>query len=513
MVGGLSPPSSNGQPDGQAGDQRDGQDAVLAGRASEAGRSVMKGRAPAPIRAEDALFLHAQTPLLCQQVGAVVLLEPPPLPAAAFGTAMRQRTREVPELHRRLERPRKRWRRARWVADRDIDFDRRIRHVTIGEPGRGDTVGELVDSFFSVPCDPYTSPWEMLLVHGMPGERTAVAVKVHHALGDSYAIIAALGKLFDPDAPRVAAPTGEFRSGVGRSQAAQRLAEPEDNVQGSPNKRVGRLANPVPDRVLDCTALRSAVRGIRGLWHLAAAGRAPEVSVCGPFTSDRRRYVPITLPAREVAVTARGLNVGITDYLVAMIAEAIGRLLRSRGENTDGRVIRAVLPRISPSATGRSRRSPANRSAAVSLDLPIGPMVLPERLTVIAGQVEAHQRRGEPEAAAIVLRAMNCLPLPIQRRAAASLYQRRWFNMLVSVFPGERRSHRFLGAQVGDVYPVLALADGVGLAIGAMTWDKSLSIGILADSALVPDVDRLAAELRGAFVRSRHACTAPLAAP
>lgn len=55
------------------------------------------------------------------------------------------------------------------------------------------------------------------------------------------------------------------------------------------------------------------------------------------------------------------------------------------------------------------------------------------------------------------------------------------------------------------MYPVLALADGIGLAIGAMTWQRSLSVGILADAALVPDVARLAAEFTGAFAACRAA--------
>ena len=68
----------------------------------------------------------------------------------------------------------------------------------------------------------------------------------------------------------------------------------------------------------------------------------------------------------------------------------------------------------------------------------------------------------------------------------------------MSVFPGDRRRHRLLGQSAGEVYPVLPLADGVGLAIGAMTWERSLSVGILADAALVPDADKLAAEFADA---------------
>ena len=40
-----------------------------------------------PLRAEDALFLHAQGPLLCQQVGAVLLLEPAAVEIGALRAA------------------------------------------------------------------------------------------------------------------------------------------------------------------------------------------------------------------------------------------------------------------------------------------------------------------------------------------------------------------------------------------------------------------------------------------
>ena len=131
--------------------------------------------------------------------------------------------------------------------------------------------------------------------------------------------------------------------------------------------------------------------------------------------------------------------------------------------------------------------------------MPVGPLPQAQRLASVQTQIGLHLRRAEPDGAALVLRAMNLLPPPVQRRAAAAVYQHRWFNLLVSVFPGDRRSHRLLGTRVQEVYPVLPLAGGVGLAIGAMTWERSLSVGILADAALVPDVDKLAAEVADAF--------------
>jgi diacylglycerol O-acyltransferase / wax synthase len=432
--------------------------------AADPRRTFLHG--PVPIRAEDALFLHAQTPLLCQQVGAVLLLESAPVDAGKIRDAVRERVRGVPELQRRLEAAPGWWRRPRWVADGDIDFSECVREVALGEGRNQRALRGVVDSFFSRRCDPYRMPWEVLLIRGASDGRVAVALKVHHVIGDSYAIIGMLSKLFD----------------TGADMGTVTMAAPE-----------------APQTFDAIGWTRTAAHTIRGLWHLAAAGAAPDVSVCGPFTSDRRRYVPVALPARDVATTARVLGTSIADLLLAVSAEALGRLLRSRGEETTGRVLRIAVPRAWTAGYRAGGCAPGNRTAAISLDVPIGPADPAELLSAVRGQVALHVRQGEDAAAALVLRAMNFLPPPVQRLAATQLYQRRWFNMLVSVFPGVRRAHRLLGVRVEEVYPVLALADGVGLAIGAMTWDTSLSVGILADAGLVPDADKLAAEFTGAF--------------
>jgi uncharacterized protein DUF1298 len=235
------------------------------------------------------------------------------------------------------------------------------------------------------------------------------------------------------------------------------------------------------------------------------SGRAPATSLCGRSSSADRRYIPLALAARDVAITARNVDAGITELLLAVTAEAIGELLRSRGEVTAGQVVRAAVPRAQTPSPGGHQTEPSNQSAVVSVDLPIGPLSPVERLRAVSRQFQAHLRHGEPEAAAFVLRAMNALPPPLQRLSAVLIYHHRWSNLLISIFPGIRGQHRLLGVPVTEVYPVLALADGVGLAIGVMTWGKSLSVGILADAALVPDADRLAEEFTTAFGRFRTA--------
>jgi diacylglycerol O-acyltransferase / wax synthase len=109
----------------------------------------------------------------------------------------------------------------------------------------------------------------------------------------------------------------------------------------------------------------------------------------------------------------------------------------------------------------------------VLLDLPVGPMSLAERVTAVRAARQSQLRRGDAEASAFVLRAMNLLPSPLQRAIARMAFTSRRFSLIVSVFPGTRQTRQLLGAEVTEVFPVLALADGVGLAVGAMTWGRS----------------------------------------
>jgi diacylglycerol O-acyltransferase len=221
----------------------------------------------------------------------------------------------------------------------------------------------------------------------------------------------------------------------------------------------------------------------------------------------RRRYVPITLPARQVAITARTLKTGIADLLLAVTAEALGGLPQARGEETSGCTVRIAVPRARPGAAPPDLHSPGNRSTAISPELPTGPLAPAERLAAVRAQMRSRQRRGEPDGAPLVLRAMNLLPETLQRRVAAHLYQHYRFNMIVSVFPAS-------AAVTGCSAPASARSTRcspwpTGPASLSARWPGSTPCPSASwpDAALVPDVDRLAAEFTRAFRRFETATT------
>jgi diacylglycerol O-acyltransferase / wax synthase len=442
-----------------------------------------------PVRAEDALFLHAQTASCPQQVGAVVLLTGPGVDLAGLRSCVAARVGQLPQLRRRLIPARGRWARPRWVTDPSVDVTGRITEI-ICTGGSLTSLEQVVGRYFAEPVNPAEEAWQLLLVRAATGGPSAIVVKAHHALGDSYALIAELSGLFDGQDPR---------------PRTARLGSPKPGGSGAPGRDGSRRR----------ARVGAALRVARGLAGLSLAGPPGPIGVDGgasPATS-RREFAAISLDARMVAVQARTLGAGTVDLVLGVAASAIGQLMAGGGQPAAAATVRAMVP-CSLRSAGPSGRPAAwraavgraasdggagNRTAGVLLDLPVGPMSLAERVTAVRAVRRARLRRGDAEASAFVLRAMNLLPAPLQRVIARTVFTSKRFSLIVSVFPGTRQSRRLLGAQVTGVFPVLALADGVGLALGAMTWGRSLSIGIMADPALIPEVGFLAAAIRDAF--------------
>ena len=451
-----------------------------------------------PVRAEDAVFLHAQTASCPQQVGAVVMLNGPGVNLAGLRSSVAARVGQLPQLRRRLIPARGRWHRPRWVIDESLDVCSRVTEA-VAEAGTLTSLEQVVGRYFAEPVDPAEAAWQLLLVRTEAGGPSAIVVKAHHALGDSYALISELSGLFDQQAPRPGSTPGwrpDRREGVGSRPARRRFRE------------IARRAS---------TVLHVA----RGLAGMSLAARPGPIGVGGGVADYHREFAAVTLDARMVVTKARLLGAETVDLVLAVAADALSQLVARQGQPAGERTVRAMVPCSLRSArsSGRSpgRRGapvpaavasgggagggiePGNRIAGVLLDLPVGPMSLAERVTAVGTVRKARLRRGDADASAFVLRAMNILPSPLQRAIARTSFSSRRFSLIVSVFPGIRQRRQLLGAEVTEVFPILALADGVGLALGAMTWGRYLSVGIMANPALIPDVALLARGIRNAF--------------
>jgi WS/DGAT/MGAT family acyltransferase len=421
-----------------------------------------------PLAAPDAFFVHAATATVAQQVGAVLLFDGVcTQPIEHLAARIAERVPALPMLRRRLDlRPH---RQPRWLPADDIDPHAHLRARKAGA-AVGVPFTAAVREFFSSPVPLDRPPWQLQLVHDADAGRSAVLAKMHHSLGDGLAVTATLiALLSDSEEPRRAAsPRGSL------PRAVSTMADWRSRVT-----RTGHV--------------------IRGLVSLATAGPAPPGGPVGPSTPGRE-YAIAALPATMVRSAAREHGVGTTALLLTLVGEALHQL-DPAGTGVHDR-LRAMVPQTTQAlrrADSGDRVYQGNHTAAVALDLPVGPMPPAWRMVAVAAELARHERADQPLAAQAVVRALGRLPAPLHARLVRAMYGHRFFTLITSVLPGPRKAHYVWEARVRSVFPVLPLADGVGLAVGFLAWGDMIGIGVTIDTGLVRGADRFADALRQAF--------------
>lgn len=436
--------------------------------------AALRGRSRRPqrqrLRAQDAFFLHVDTPRVAQQVGAVLVLDPSPAAGAPTLAQLRSevaaRLPGLPTLRRRPVGG-TRWRRPRWLVEEDLDIRAHVDEVSLAcsDGGRYDVA---VDEFFSTPLDRRRPLWQLRLIR-VPGGRSVVAVKVHHSLGDGLSVVGTLSGLLDP---RPAALSGDDSAGKPAAPADRR-------------------------------SWHDLARLLRGLRQLIRGGTAPASPLNAALPGCRRHIVTTSLPVAEVRLLARRHRVSTSEVAVWVVAAALHRVLDQRHPPVTVLRLRAMIP----VSLGRSRRTWGNWTGGLPVELTLGPMLEEDRLALVSAEMRRQSERGTAHAGAAVVRLLGLFPQPVHARLARLVYRDRWFNLIVSFLPGAPSARRLAGVRLAETYPVLPLAEGIGLSIGLMSWDGALGVGITADPGLVPDADRLGPAMQEA-VRDLAAATA-----
>jgi len=256
-----------------------------------------------------------------------------------------------------------------------------------------------------------------------------------------------------------------------------------------------------------------AGRTARGLWSLASRGGAPRHALNRqPISGLERRFVSIALPAADLRIAARSLHAQPHELALAVIADALGTLLAGAGLCSSTDPLRVMVP-VAMRAP-RLDRIFGNWTGALALDLPMGPLGMAERAAAVRTGLRRRVERGEPEAAQLAMQIAGRLPRAVHRGFARLVYNRRFFNSIVTYMPGARGPRWCAGARVKAMYPVLPLTEGVPLTIGAVLAGDTVGVGVFCDPALGLERAQISAALRTALSAALQAGgTDPVADP
>lgn len=421
----------------------------------------------------DLAFLCLERQAAPMHIGAVaVFAADGGVDAARVVGLLAERAQRTPRLRLRA---RASWWGQTWEEQPDFDAEAHLHAHHLPHPGGRDELAGLVSELFTEPLDLSRPLWEGHVITGLDGDRFAVVVKLHHAMADgATAIEIGLGLLDGFDPASHTPPRDASASWVGLARSAREaLAGPH---------RMLRAARAMTQQATEVVDITSAM-----LRH----ARLPEPGspMAAPLSAAKRvALLPLRMPD---LLRIRERHGGTTnDVLLAVVTGALRRWLATRGHPVDNLSLRALVP---VNHRPRTRGQIGNQLSGYLCDLPVGEADPAVRLRAIRDAMDRNKAAGPhrgpgafPVLAGRVLPPVHRVLTPALAGVASLL-----FDTVVTNVPLPGVPVALDGARLRELYPLAPLAAGHAVAIAASRYRDTMHVGIHANRAALPDIEKL----------------------
>jgi diacylglycerol O-acyltransferase / wax synthase len=340
-------------------------------------------------------------------------------------------------------------------------------HVAVRDPGVQIDDAELrsmVAGLFEQRLDRSRPLWQMDVVPGVAGDRSAVIWRIHHALADGSTIMRlASAVLWDEEL--------ETSTGTGKGPVAGVHAGGESSRGHAP------------------WAIGSVLREAPWLWH-----RSPFDGQIGAQRSVAFATAGLN-DLRRVAAATDGAT--INDAVLSVVAGGLRRWLEAgHGHLGSVRVKIPVSLHHTVVGSGDDRHEPGNRDSFFCVELPLGSADPIDRLRAIRHATRRRKDGHDAEHLDALMRELGHASPRLRSFANRALAHPRSFALTVSNVAGPRRPVHVLGLAVQSFHSIAEIRERHALRVAAMSLADTISFGLCADPTLIPGVDLLAEQMQ-----------------
>jgi WS/DGAT/MGAT family acyltransferase len=377
-----------------------------------------------------------------------------------------------------------------WIDDDRFDLDFHLRRAAVPSPGGRFELERAVGRVLSRPLDRTKPLWELYVFEDLTEDRTAILLKLHHAMADGIGGMMIASALFDlsPEARTGAADGAWSPEAVPPVQDLIRDAVEE--VVLHPLQGLTHMIRQPRILAQTVAATADALRTVAGM------GTPPR----GPFdgkVGPNRRFATAERPFEVFRVIKNELGGTVNDVVLTAVAGGVHALLEDRGEPTKGRTLRAMVP-VSVRSPG-DRGDVGNRVAPVFVDVPVGRMAARTRLRRVRAATARIKDSGMAVGADTIIGLGAYAPPALHATAARLIAQARWCNLVVSNIPAPQVPLYLAGAPLEASYPAMNLKEDCGLSVACTSAAGTMAFGLTADWDRVPDLDVLARGIESAI--------------
>ena len=365
-----------------------------------------------------------------------------------------------------------------WTPDPRFSIERHLHRMALPRPGTDRELRELVSDLVSTPLPGDRPPWQVHLIEGHRG--TAVLVRMHHCIADGIALAQVLLSLTDePEEDhsrslRIPHEAGEVRvASGGLTHQISSLAHHGAEVALHPRRLAG----------LAQTSSREAETLAKLLLLPAESGGAT-------LSGARRVGWSPAIELDLVKTIAHRNRATVNDVLLAAVAGAMPAL-------DDGPAAQPRMTAIVPFNLRALNEKPppelGNRFGLVFLALPVAERDRKRRIAIVKGRMDAIKRSPEGPLTYAVLQAMGSVPAAVEQRLV-QLFSAKGTAVITNV-PGPSRPRLLAGSMVRSLAIWAPASGSVGMSVSLFSYRGEVTVGLLADTAILEDPQALAEQV------------------
>jgi WS/DGAT/MGAT family acyltransferase len=455
----------------------------------------MGGRLTNRLGFQDAAFLNFERADLPYNVGSVGIFEGA-IPFQKYVQHVEGRIELVPRYHQRVVQVPFSLAQPAWHDDPHFDVRNHVQRVTLRDPADDVQLARVAGEFFATPLDRSRPLWEIRLVEGLSGGRTAQVAKVHHCMVDGVAGVGLLAALFDTTA-----------EGRAKHQRRRRQLEPTPDrvtvVTDAVFDQVAETLNTagaITAAVINPLASYGWLRSVASsLWAARSyfAQPAPSMPWKTKLTNPRR-LAWVQVPFAQAHEVSSAWGGTINDAVLTALSSAFARYMDFHGLQTKGVVVRVLIPVNVRSAA--EEEALGNRVSFMLAGLPLDEADPRERFRRIHEEIAELKAKGQATGMDHLFQALGKTPVPVQKLLGGALdLPNTLANFVCTNVPGPKQPLYCVGYKMTDHYPWVPVAWQMGLGVAVMSYDQSLAISLTADREVMYDLDRLAGFIGESF--------------
>ncbi|HEU4758691.1 MAG TPA: wax ester/triacylglycerol synthase family O-acyltransferase [Dehalococcoidia bacterium] len=456
------------------------------------------------LSAQDAAFLYFEKPESPMHIGSIAVFEGD-VPFDRFVDNIASKLHLIPRYRQRVVPAPFNLGHPTWEFDPEFDIARHIQRLRIDPPGSHAQLIELAARLFQGMLGRDKPLWEMYLVEGLEGSRSASISKVHHCLVDGVSGIELLMVVLDlsPNPPPPPPALEPYRPPPIPAAPSRLFDAFWDNLADGLDVWAG-FQRGLTDLALGAATERS--RAVMRALETALPYFAVPVTRA-PFNkgfSGERQVACSEISFQEVRAIRAACGGTVNDVVLAVLGGALGRYLEMHGETIDGRIMRVLTP-VNVRREDE-RAALGNRVSMLLVELPVGLRDPVERLRAITARTEALKRAQVADGLELAAELLGAGPpaaqallgmLPTPRNTVA--------NLVCTNVPGPMIPLYTVGHRMVAHYPLIPIAWEMGIGCGVTSYDQKLYFGLMADVGAAADVARLKEFLDQAYVELRAA--------